>query len=88
MTYLIIRVNLAHDSPLQSNWYWSDNQVKLLCHAICSDQLYLIYIFRLLQARLEKEEFEEELKELQEKVSTMKQQIPDPSHTQTLNQVQ
>ncbi|XP_067457575.1 cingulin isoform X1 [Thunnus thynnus] len=40
----------------------------------------------LLQARLEKEEFEEELKELQEKVSTMKQQIPDPSHTQTLNQ--
>ncbi|XP_044065254.1 cingulin isoform X4 [Siniperca chuatsi] len=41
---------------------------------------------QLLQARLEKEEFEEELKELQEKVSTMKQQIPDPSHTQTLNQ--
>ncbi|KAM9353658.1 cingulin [Symphorus nematophorus] len=40
----------------------------------------------LLQARLEKEEFEEELKELQEKVSAMKQQIPDPSHTQTLNQ--
>ncbi|XP_029359265.1 cingulin isoform X2 [Echeneis naucrates] len=40
----------------------------------------------LLQARLEKEEFEDELKELHEKVSTMKQQIPDPSHTQTLNQ--
>ncbi|XP_070768255.1 cingulin [Enoplosus armatus] len=40
----------------------------------------------LLQARLEKEEFEEELKELQEKVSTMKHQKPDPGHTQTLNQ--
>ncbi|XP_068591524.1 cingulin isoform X3 [Cebidichthys violaceus] len=40
----------------------------------------------LLQARLEKEEFEDELKELQEKVSTMKRQIPDPDHTQTLNQ--
>ncbi|GAA6220661.1 cingulin isoform X2 [Lates japonicus] len=40
----------------------------------------------LLQARLEKEEFEEELKELQEKVSAMKQQIPEPSHAQTLNQ--
>ncbi|XP_069393639.1 cingulin isoform X3 [Paralichthys olivaceus] len=41
---------------------------------------------QLLQSRLEKEEFEEELKELQEKVSTMKQQIPDPTHTHTLNQ--
>ncbi|XP_051261885.1 cingulin isoform X3 [Dicentrarchus labrax] len=41
---------------------------------------------QLLQTRLEKEEFEEELKELQGKVSTMKQQIPDPGHTQTLNQ--
>lgn len=44
--------------------------------------------FSLLQARLEKEEFEEEAKEHQEKLSTMKKQIPDPSHTQTLNQVQ
>ncbi|XP_029308084.1 cingulin isoform X2 [Cottoperca gobio] len=40
----------------------------------------------LLQTRLEKEEFEEELKELQDKVSSMKQQRPDPVHTQTLNQ--
>nr|XP_040021066.1 cingulin isoform X3 [Gasterosteus aculeatus aculeatus] len=40
----------------------------------------------LLQARLEKEEFEEELTELKEKVGTMKRQIPDPDHTQTLNQ--
>ncbi|CAJ1062269.1 cingulin isoform X1 [Xyrichtys novacula] len=39
-----------------------------------------------LQARLEKEEFEEELKDLQEKMSGMKQQIPDPSATQTLSQ--
>lgn len=44
-------------------------------------------MFRLLQARLEKEEFEEELTELKEKVGTMKRQIPDPDHTQTLNQV-
>lgn len=44
--------------------------------------------YRLLQARLEKEESEEELKELQERVSTMKKQTPDPGHTQTLNQVQ
>ncbi|XP_051812261.1 cingulin isoform X3 [Acanthochromis polyacanthus] len=41
---------------------------------------------QLLQSRLEKEEFEEELKELQDKVSTMKQQMPDPSHAQSLNQ--
>ncbi|XP_069552049.1 cingulin isoform X2 [Brachyistius frenatus] len=41
---------------------------------------------QLLQARLEKEEFEEELKELQEKVSTMTKQMQDPSQTQTLNQ--
>uniref|UniRef100_A0A3Q3VTA0 Cingulin n=1 Tax=Mola mola TaxID=94237 RepID=A0A3Q3VTA0_MOLML len=41
---------------------------------------------QLLQARLEKEEFEEELRELQDKVSTMRKQMPDPSHTQTLNQ--
>ncbi|KAM8870054.1 cingulin isoform 3-T5 [Spinachia spinachia] len=40
----------------------------------------------LLQARLEKEEFEEELTELKEKVGTMKRQIPAPEHTQTLNQ--
>lgn len=43
---------------------------------------------RLLQTRLEKEEFEEELKELQDKMTSMKQQTPDPSHTQTLSQVQ
>lgn len=36
---------------------------------------------------MEKEDLEEELKEQQEKVSTMKRQIPDPSHTQTLSQV-
>jgi hypothetical protein len=41
----------------------------------------------MLQARLEKEELEEELNEVQERVNTMKQQIPDPSHTHTLNQV-
>ncbi|XP_020497608.2 cingulin isoform X1 [Labrus bergylta] len=40
----------------------------------------------LLQTRLEKDEFEEELKELQVKVSNMKQQVPDPGVTQTLNQ--
>ncbi|TNN75753.1 Cingulin [Liparis tanakae] len=40
----------------------------------------------LLQGRLEKEEFEEELKELQDKVGTMKRQMPDPDRTQTLNQ--
>ncbi|KAL0985258.1 hypothetical protein UPYG_G00154670 [Umbra pygmaea] len=40
----------------------------------------------LLQVRLEKEEFEEELIDLQERVNTMKQQIPDTSHTETLNQ--
>jgi len=44
-------------------------------------------MFRLLQGRLEKEEFEEELKELQDKVGTMKRQMPDPDRTQTLNQV-
>ncbi|XP_041842788.1 cingulin isoform X2 [Melanotaenia boesemani] len=38
-----------------------------------------------LQFRLEKEEFEDELKDLKEKMSTMKQ-TPDPSHTQCLNQ--
>lgn len=43
--------------------------------------------FSLLQTRLEKEEFEEELKELQERVSTMKQQTIDHSQTQALNQV-
>lgn len=42
---------------------------------------------RLLQNRLEKEEFEEELKDLQEKINTMKQQIPDPKQTQTVSQV-
>ncbi|KAM3613757.1 uncharacterized protein V6R79_004727 [Siganus canaliculatus] len=40
----------------------------------------------LLQARLEKDEYEDELKELQERVGKMKQQMPDPSHAQTLNQ--
>ncbi|XP_068614503.1 cingulin [Brachionichthys hirsutus] len=40
----------------------------------------------ILQARLEKEEAEDEVKELQEKTRSMKQQIPDPSHTQTLKQ--
>lgn len=45
-------------------------------------------LFRLLQARLEKEESDEEVKELQEKVSAMKQQIPEPGHTQALSQVQ
>ncbi|KAG9345384.1 hypothetical protein JZ751_009931, partial [Albula glossodonta] len=42
--------------------------------------------FQLLQARLEKEEFEEELKELQERLTTMKCQIPDPNQTNTLKQ--
>lgn len=42
---------------------------------------------RLLQARLEKEEFEEELKELQEILNTMKHQIPDSKQSETLNQV-
>lgn len=37
---------------------------------------------------MEKEESEEEVKELQEKVSSMKRQMPDPSQAQTLNQVQ
>lgn len=46
-----------------------------------------MYIFRVLQARLEKEEFEEELKEFQDKVNTMKQQIPEPNYTQSLKQV-
>ncbi|XP_061572841.1 cingulin isoform X2 [Cololabis saira] len=41
---------------------------------------------QLLQNRLEKEEFEDELKELKEKVTTMKQQTPDPKHTESLNQ--
>lgn len=36
---------------------------------------------------MEKEESEEEVKELQEKVSSMKKQKPDPSHAQILNQV-
>lgn len=36
---------------------------------------------------MEKEESEEEMKELQEKVSSMKKQIPDPSQAQALNQV-
>ncbi|KAK3571807.1 hypothetical protein QTP86_020586 [Hemibagrus guttatus] len=40
----------------------------------------------LLQARLDKEEFEEELKELQEKLSTMKQQIPDVKQSETHKQ--
>nr|XP_046255805.1 cingulin isoform X3 [Scatophagus argus] len=40
----------------------------------------------LLQARLEKEEFEEEVKDLRDKVNTMKQKIPDPNHAQSLNQ--
>ncbi|XP_056900645.1 cingulin isoform X4 [Takifugu flavidus] len=40
----------------------------------------------LLQVRMEKEESEEEVKELQEKVSSMKRQMPDPSQAQTLNQ--
>lgn len=44
--------------------------------------------FRLLQVRMEKEESDEELKELQEKLSSMKKQMPDPSQAQTLNQVQ
>lgn len=37
---------------------------------------------------MEKEDLEEERKELLDKVSTMKKQMPDPSQTQTLNQVQ
>lgn len=36
---------------------------------------------------MEKEESEEEVKELQEKVSSMKKQIPDPGQAQALNQV-
>ncbi|CAL8360878.1 unnamed protein product [Arctogadus glacialis] len=39
----------------------------------------------LLKVRLDKEEFEEELKELQGRVSSMKQQIPDPSHAESLS---
>lgn len=46
-----------------------------------------LFFFRLLQVRMEKEESEEEVKELQEKVSSMKKQIPDPSQAQILNQV-
>jgi len=49
--------------------------------------VYMCVYVRLLQFRLEKEEFEEELKDLQEKVSTMKQQLPDPKQTQTVSQV-
>lgn len=49
--------------------------------------VYICVYVRLLQSRLEKEEFEEELKDLQEKVSTMKQQLPDPKQTQTVSQV-
>uniref|UniRef100_A0A3B4A227 Cingulin n=1 Tax=Periophthalmus magnuspinnatus TaxID=409849 RepID=A0A3B4A227_9GOBI len=42
---------------------------------------------QLLQTRLEKEEFEEELKEVKERVTSMKQQAaPDSSQTQALNQ--
>ncbi|XP_013865149.1 cingulin [Austrofundulus limnaeus] len=41
---------------------------------------------QLLQIRLEKDECEDELKELKEKISSMKQQKPDTSHTETLNQ--
>ncbi|KAJ8273515.1 hypothetical protein GJAV_G00102490 [Gymnothorax javanicus] len=40
----------------------------------------------LLQARVEKEEFEEELKELQERLNTMQDQMPDSSHPNTLAQ--
>ncbi|XP_058244873.1 cingulin [Hemibagrus wyckioides] len=40
----------------------------------------------LLQARLDKEEFEEELKELQEKLGTMKQQIPEVKQSETHKQ--
>lgn len=36
---------------------------------------------------MEKEESEEEVKELQEKVSSMKKKIPDPSQAHTLKQV-
>lgn len=45
------------------------------------------FFFRLLQVRMEKEESEEEVKALQEKVSSMKKQKPDPSQAQILNQV-
>lgn len=55
-------------------------------HLLCC-VLVLCVGVRLLQARLEKEEFEEELKEMQEKVTTMKQQTPDPKQTQTISQV-
>lgn len=58
--------------------------VYFLC--VCLYYLYVRYV-RLLQSRLEKEEFEEELKDLQEKITTMKQQMPDPKQTQTVNQV-
>ena len=47
----------------------------------------LACVCRLLKVRLDKEEFEEELKELQGRVSSMKQQIPDPSHAETLSKV-
>lgn len=59
----------------------------LYCTVHLVDINCIFTFFRLLQARLEKEEFEEELKELQDKVSSMKQQMPDPSQTSTLNQV-
>lgn len=89
MTYWIIKVNVAdlrwfiYPIPtllirLSSNTFTGCNLFTLV---------FAEHFLRLLQARLEKEEIEEELKELQEKASTMKKQIPDPSHTQALNQV-
>lgn len=53
----------------------------LLRNGLCS-------CFRLLQTRLEKDELEDELKELKDKLSMMKQQTPDPKHTEILSQVQ
>lgn len=59
----------------------------ILCLCMFILSVYICVYVRLLQSRLEKEEFEEELKDLQEKVSTMKQQLPDPKQTQTVSQV-
>lgn len=59
-------------------WLFVLLHVNILCMYDC---------VRLLQARLDKEEFEEELKELQERLNTMKRQIPDVKQSETLTQV-
>ena len=55
--------------------------VRVVTRCVCVNRS------RLLKVRLDKEEFEEELKELQGRVSSMKQQIPDPSHAEALSKV-